>query len=122
MHGAAKVRVRSRSARISGRQSIDGTPAFRGGLGPRLRGDDVFWEGGDSPCARIVGPALIPAAWRVWHPAATVVCDGTWVGPFTVLVATGGARKESGMARDPGGPVATVSGEASAMGRSRRPP
>ena len=41
----AKVRMRSRSARISGRQSIDGTPAFRGGLGPRLRGDDVFWEG-----------------------------------------------------------------------------
>ena len=36
--------------------------------------------------------------------AATVACDGTWVGPFTVLVATGGARKESGMARDPGGP------------------
>ena len=76
----------------------------------------------DSPCGQHAAAPLIPAPCAVWHPARTVVCDGTWVGPFTVLVATGGARKESGMARDPGGPVATVSGEASAMAPSRRPP
>ena len=66
--------------------------------------------------------APYPRGSGLCETTATVVCDGTWVGPFTVLVAAGGARKESGMARDPGGPVATVAGEAPAMARSRRPP
>src|SRR6185437_6716305 len=85
-------------------QAEDDATALSFPLDAALGGNDGVL---DSPCGQHAAAPLIPAPCAVWHPTATVVCDGTWVGPFTVLVATGGARKESGMARDPGGPVAT---------------
>jgi hypothetical protein len=55
-------------------------------------------------------------------PYAVVCCDGTWMGPSDVHVQTAGAWEKSWMARDPGGPLATVSGEVPVMSPSRRPP
>ena len=66
-------------------------------------GDDgrVGDGGRDLPCVQRRCAGLIPAPCACGIHAHTVVCDGTWVGPFTVLVAAGGARNKSGMARDP---------------------
>ena len=45
---------------------------------------------------RMAGTApLIPAVPGYGIMRFTAACDGTWLGPFTVLVAAGGARKES---------------------------
>ena len=66
---------------------------------------------------------LIPAAWSHDHDARAAACDGTWMGPFTYLTwqrPAPGRRANGSRSRRPR--RVTVSSEALAMARSRRPP
>src|SRR5215470_17754020 len=84
-------------------------------------GPVVHFVRADGRNARHLSMRLSPAP-RAMPPYAVVCCDGTWMGPSDVHVQTAGAWEKSWMARDPGGPLATVSGEVPAMAPSRGPP
>jgi hypothetical protein len=51
--------------------------------------------------------APYPRLSGLWQHAVTVVCDGTWMGPFTVHRGSGRRPEGERVARDPGGPGAT---------------
>ena len=108
-------------AAVSGRggnRGIDWHTLGARPLGPRegIRADAAVRAGrAFTLSALTVRPGILsPRPWRRVNPAPPVGCDER-DGPVRGPCGNGRGAEGARMARDPGGPVATVSGDASAM-------